>query len=252
VNTFDMLELEVLRAISTLNLVGIGPLIPFRFLDAQDRNSSDESSRGDHFQGSNEYVQWLNTKKEASVIYVAFGSIAKFSKAQKLEIAHGLLETGRPFLWVVRKTVGDDDELIYKEELDKRGVIIPWCSQMEVLSHRSIGCFFTHCGWNSTMEGVSLGVPMVVMPQWTDQPTNAAFITEVWKVGLRVRVDEKGIVTGEEIESCVNKIMGGERGKEIKANSLKWRERARIAMEESGSSDNNISDFVKNIIEMYK
>lgn len=247
-NTFDMLELEVLRAIGTLNLVGIGPLVPFRFLDAQDRNSSDESSRGDHFQGSKEYVQWLNTKKEASVIYVAFGSIAKFSKAQKLEIAHGLLETGRPFLWVVRKTVGDDDELIYKEELDKRGMIIPWCSQMEVLSHRSIGCFFTHCGWNSTLESLACGVPMVAFPQFTDQMTNSKLVEDVWKVGVRVsEINEDGIIVkGGEIKKCLELVMGsGERGDGIRRNARKWKNLAMEASKEGGSSDKNLRAFVE-------
>ncbi|KAI6693931.1 hypothetical protein NL676_021641 [Syzygium grande] len=94
VNTFDVLELEVLRLISTLNLVGVGPLVSFHFLDVQDHNSSDKSSKDDLYRGSEDYVQWLNTKEEGSVIYVAFGSISKFSKAQKREMARGLLETG--------------------------------------------------------------------------------------------------------------------------------------------------------------
>ncbi|KAK3414649.1 hypothetical protein EUGRSUZ_H00503, partial [Eucalyptus grandis] len=205
VNTFDALELEALRAIGTLNLVGIGPLVPLSFLD------SDQSSRGDRFLGSEDYVKWLNAKEEASVIYVAFGSIAMLSKAQKREMARGLLETGRPFLWVMGKGDGDDDELIYKEEIDKRGVIVPWCSQIEVLSHPSIGCFLTHCGWNSTIESLVCGIPMVAFPQWADQMTNAKLVEDVWKVGVRVsEIDQEGIIVeAGEIKKCLELVMGG-------------------------------------------
>ncbi|KAI6693925.1 hypothetical protein NL676_021635 [Syzygium grande] len=77
-----------------------------------------------------------------------------------------------------------DDELIDKEELDKRGMIIPWCSQIEVLSHPSIGCFFTHCAWNSTLKSLVCGVPMVAFPQFGEQMMNAKLVEDAWKVGL--------------------------------------------------------------------
>jgi len=244
VNTFDALELEALRVIGTLNLVGIGPLVPLSFLD------SDQSSRGDRFLGSEDYVKWLNAKEEASVIYVAFGSIARLSKAQKQEMARGLLETGRPFLWVMRKGDGDDDELIYKEELDKRGVIVPWCSQIEVLSHPSIGCFLTHCGWNSTIESLVCGIPMVAFPQWADQMTNAKLVEDVWKVGVRVsEIDQEGIIVeGGEIKKCLELVMGGgERGDEIRRNAKKWKDLVMEASKDGGSSDKNLKAFVEEI-----
>ncbi|KAI6693924.1 hypothetical protein NL676_021634 [Syzygium grande] len=221
VNTFNALELEALRAIGTLNLVGIGSLVPLGVLD------SEKSSGSDRFLGSEDYVEWLNTKEEASVIYVAFGSIARLSKAQKQEMACGLLETGRPFLWAMRKSDGDDDELFYKEELDKRGVTVPWCSQIEVLSHPSIGCFFTHCEWNSTVESLVCGIPMVAFPQWANQMTNAKLVEDVWKVGIRVsETNEEGIIVeGGEIKKCLELVMGGgERGDEIRKNVKKWKD----------------------------
>lgn len=99
VNTFDALEEGPLRAIDKLNLVGIGPLLPSAFLDGQDL--ADTSFGGDLFQDSKNYIEWLNTKPKASVIYVSFGSISVLSKQQKDEIARGLLSSGRPFLWVM-------------------------------------------------------------------------------------------------------------------------------------------------------
>ncbi|KAJ6366650.1 hypothetical protein OIU77_003101 [Salix suchowensis] len=86
------------------------------------------------------------------------------------------------------------------KESSGKGVIVSWSPQLDVLAHRSVGCFITHCGWNSTLEALSLGVPMVAMPHWTDQPTNAKCIADVWQVGVRVKPNEKGIVTKEEVE----------------------------------------------------
>ena len=94
------------------------------------------------------------------------------------------------------------------------------------------------------LEALRLGVPMVAMPQWTDQPTNAKFIVDVWKVGVRIKLNEKGIATKEEIELCIKEVIEGERGQKMKMNSLRWKELAKEAMDEGGSSNKNIETFV--------
>ncbi|GLT66594.1 hypothetical protein SLA2020_389510 [Shorea laevis] len=86
----------------------------------------------------------------------------------------------------------------------------------EVLAHEAVGCFVTHCGWNSTLEALSFGVPMVAVPQWTDQSTNAKYIMDVWKMGLKAPVDEKGLVSREAAKHCIREIMEGERGKRLR------------------------------------
>ncbi|KAF7149809.1 hypothetical protein RHSIM_Rhsim02G0067600 [Rhododendron simsii] len=101
VNSFDALELEALQAIKKLNFVAIGPLIPSAFLDGKD--PSDNSFGGDLLQKSNDYIEWLDSKPRRSVIYVAFGSNSALAKQQTEEIACGLLDCGRPFLWVMRR-----------------------------------------------------------------------------------------------------------------------------------------------------
>jgi pathogen-inducible salicylic acid glucosyltransferase len=98
------------------------------------------------------------------------------------------------------------------EESSKKSLLVTWSPQLEVLAHKSVGCFMTHCGWNSTLEALSLGVPLVAMPQWTDQPTNAKCIADVWHVGVRLKANEKGIVTKEKVEGCIREVMEGERG----------------------------------------
>ncbi|KAI3420733.1 uncharacterized protein J3R85_012542 [Psidium guajava] len=251
VNTFDALESEQLNAIDELELVAIGPLMP----SVEGRDSSDALLGGDLFQGSGDYVKWLGTKPAASVIYVSFGSISTLPKPQKEEIARGLLSTGRPFLWVIRKG-GDDgkqeepeDELSCEEELRKRGMIVPWCSQVEVLSHPSVGCFVTHCGWNSTLESLVCGVPMVALPLWADQPTNAMLMEDVWRVGVRADGNGQGIVEGGELERCLELVMGGgERSEEMRRNAEKLKDSAREAAKEGGSADKNLKAFLDEIV----
>ncbi|GAB4825797.1 hypothetical protein Ancab_008673 [Ancistrocladus abbreviatus] len=106
-----------------------------------------------------------------------------------------------------------------------------------MLANEAIGCFLTHCGWNSTLEALCLGAPMVGMPIWTDQPTNAKHIQDVWKVGLRAKVDDKGLVTREEVESCIRQVMDGEEGQVMKPNAKRWSKLAKEAISEGGSFD---------------
>lgn len=251
VNTFDALEPGPLKAIGNVTMLGIGPLIPSAFLDGQD--PLDKSFGGDLFQSSKDYIQWLDTKPEGSVIYVSFGSISVLSNAQKEEMARGLLGTGRPFLWVIRKDKeeegeGEEDQLSCMEELKQKGMIVSWCSQVEVLSHASVGCFVTHCGWNSTFESLACGVPMVAFPQWTDQQTNAMLVENEWKVGVRVNANERGIVEGDEFKRCLELVVAnGEEGEEIRRNAKKWKGLAREAAKEGGSSDRNLKAFLEKI-----
>ncbi|CAI0421404.1 unnamed protein product [Linum tenue] len=113
------------------------------------------------------------------------------------------------------------------------------CCQLEVLAHESTGCFVTHCGWNSTIEALSMGVPMVTVPQFADQPTNAKFVEDVWGVGVRVMI-EWGVV----------EVMEGERAKGIRKNAEKWKTLARAAVADGGSSDRNIEDFVDELVNL--
>ncbi|KAI8009989.1 UDP-glycosyltransferase 74E2 [Camellia lanceoleosa] len=116
-----------------------------------------------------------------------------------------------------------------------------------MLAHKAIGCFVTHCGWNSTLEGLGLGVPMVGVPKWADQLTNAKFIEEIWSVGVRAKEDEKGVLRREELMGCLKEVMEGERSVEIRKNACKWKELAKEAISEGGSSDKSIDEFVEHL-----
>ena len=192
-------------------------------------------------------MKWLDKMETGSVVYAAFGSLAALGEEQMEEITWGLKNSNCYFLWVVRESEQKKLPTNFVSETAEKGLVVSWCPQLEVLAHKAIGCFMTHCGWNSTLEALSLGVPMVAMPQWTDQTTNAKFIVDVWKVGVRIKVDEKGFASKEEIELCIREVIEGESGKEMKRNSVKWKELAIEALDEGGSSDKNIEEFVANL-----
>ena len=228
-------------------LLTIGPTIPSFF---SDKRVNDDMAYGLNFfkaHQSETCIKWLSSKPKGSVVYVSFGSMASLREEQMGELAWGLKGSSHYFLWVVRAS--EEAKLpkgFINEELEK-GFLVRWCPQLEVLASNAIGCFFTHCGWNSTSEALTLGVPMVGMPQWTDQTTNAKFIKDVWKVGVRVREGEDGVVRREEIEACIREVMEGERGKEMKENAMKWSGFTREAVGEGGTSDRNIDEFVSKL-----
>ncbi|XP_008793440.1 crocetin glucosyltransferase, chloroplastic-like [Phoenix dactylifera] len=243
-NTFDALETDAIKAIDTMELIAIGPLVPFLSLDGTDSNGTTISD-GDLFEADNKgYMEWLDSQPERSVVYVSFGSISLIKKQQLAEISWGLEESGRPFLWVVRKdNRGEGVEL----EDGENGMVVEWCSQVKVLSHPSVGCFVTHCGWNSTLESLACGVPTVGVPQWTDQATNAR-LAEAWGTGVRGELSKEGVLEGKELKRCVEVVMGeGERGMEIRRKAEIWRDRAREAVRERGSSEGNLRNFVDGI-----
>ncbi|KAK6930661.1 UDP-glucuronosyl/UDP-glucosyltransferase [Dillenia turbinata] len=250
VNTFDELEPEALKAIDRFKLIAVGPLMPSAFIE-DGTDPSDTCFGGDLFQKPNDdYVDWLNSHDISSVIYVSFGSISVLSKKQMEEIAKGLLESDRPFLWVIRsKEDGqEEDTESITNDVQPKGKIVQWCSQVEVLKHPSVGCFLTHCGWNSSLESLVSGVPVVAFPQWTDQGTNAKLIEDVWRTGVRVSVNDEGIVEGNEIKRCLDLVMGGgESGIEFRLNAKKWKDLARQAVRPGGSSYINLNAFVDEV-----
>lgn len=176
------------------------------------------------------------------------GSMAALEEEQVAELAWGLKGTKYYFVWIVRAQEEAKLPNNFKEEIsEKQGLVVSWCSQLEVLAHESVGCFVTHCGFNSTLEALSLGVPMVAMPQWTDQSTNAKYVEDVWEVGKRARPDEKGVVRREVVEMCIREVMEERKGKQMKENAIKWKALAKDAISEGGSSDKNIDEFVNKV-----
>ncbi|KAI8003789.1 hypothetical protein LOK49_LG08G02215 [Camellia lanceoleosa] len=238
-----------LRPIGKHNLIAICLLVPSAFLDGKD--PSDNAFGGDLLQKSRDYVEWLDSKPQSLVVYISFGSFFNFPLQEMEEIARGLLESNRTFLWVLRALADSkkqEDKLSCRDELKKQGIIVSWCSQVEVLSHPSVGCFVTHCGWNSSSESLVLGILVMCLPQFSDQPTNAKLLEDEYKTGVRATKNEKGVVEVDEIKRCIELVMGdGEIGEEIRRNAKKWKYLAKEAAMEGGSSYKNLSAFVDEI-----
>jgi hypothetical protein len=196
-------------------------------------------------------LQWLDAQPDGSVVYVAFGSFTVFDPRQFEELALGLELTGRPFLWVVRPdfTTGELSKAWFDEFLARvagKGMVVSWCPQQKVLAHRAVACFVSHCGWNSTMEGVRNGVPFLCWPYFTDQFLNQSYICDVWRTGIKVPRPAGGGTTGQLVGRDVvwGKVeeLLGDAG--TKSRALALRDIARRAVGEDGSSRRNLERFV--------
>jgi len=219
----------------------IGPNIPSFFLDKQ---WEDDKDYGVTEFKSEECMEWLDDKPKGCVVYVSFGSIVSFGEEQMEEIACCLRECSSYFLWVVRASEETKLPKDFEKKTEK-GLVVTWCSQLKVLAHEAVGCFVTHCGWNSTLETLCLGVPTVAVPYLADQSTNAKLVSDVWKIGTRALVDEKKVVRRETLKHCIDEIMNG--CKEMKNNAIQWRSFAVTAASEGGSSYENVKEFVNNL-----
>ncbi|KAK7373475.1 hypothetical protein VNO80_06884 [Phaseolus coccineus] len=221
----------------------IGPSIPSMFID---KHNKDDEDHGVVQVTSKECIKWLDDKPKEIVVYVSFGSMAVVDEEQIEELAYGLRDSGSYFLWVVRTS---EETKLPKgfEKKSEKGLVVPWCSQLRVLAHEAVGCFVTHCGWNSTLEALCLGVPMVAMPQEADQSTNAKHIEDVWKVAIKASVDGKHVARREVLKHCIREVMDTERGKEMKRNAMQWKTLAANAVNEGGSSHRNIAEFVNTL-----
>ncbi|XP_076952726.1 UDP-glycosyltransferase 83A1-like [Bidens hawaiensis] len=185
-------------------------------------------------------LTWLDQQPPCSVLYIAFGSITTINQVQFEELALGLELTNKPFLWVVRPGMTKDTTLGFLDRIASRGKIVSWAPQQKVLAHPSVACFMSHCGWNSTLEGVTNGLTFLCLPYFGDQPYNQTYICDIWKIGLWLKEDEAGIITREEIKSKVEQLLGD---KTFKSKALDIKEKVASSVAEGGSSHTNLSKF---------
>uniref|UniRef100_A0A0A9EJ51 Uncharacterized protein n=1 Tax=Arundo donax TaxID=35708 RepID=A0A0A9EJ51_ARUDO len=161
--------IDSLRSILCCPVYPIGPCVPYMTLDDHHTMSNGEvTSQGDYF-------NWLDSQPVNSVLYVSLGSFLSVTASQLDEIALGLALSEVRFLWILREQSSRVRELI--GDTDK-GMVLPWCDQLKVLRHPSVGGFLTHCGMNSTLEAVFAGVPMLALPLFFDQPIDGRLIVE--------------------------------------------------------------------------
>ncbi|XP_021732379.1 UDP-glycosyltransferase 76B1-like [Chenopodium quinoa] len=195
-------------------------------------------------------ISWLNAHAPKSVLYISFGSIAAVSEADFLEIAWGLANSKQPFLWAIRPGLvrGLDGPAPlptgFLEKIAKQGRIVTWAPQDEVLAHPAVGGFMTHSGWNSTLESICEGVPMLCFPCFGDQMVNARHVTDVWKVGLRF---ENGL-NRDDIENSIRRVLVENEGKEMSQSLACLKEKASLCLAAGGSSHKSLETLVSHIL----
>jgi hypothetical protein len=241
-NTFDELEGPVLDAIRNriLPLYTLGPLLhgaennQNQIFDLSESIWSEETG----------CVKWLDGQEPSSVIYVCFGSITVISDEELVEFASGLEASKQPFMWALRPDLIHGHSAVlpveFLEKVKDRSFLVSWAPQMKVLSHPSVGGFLTHSGWNSTMESICAGVPMISWPFFAEQQTNRRFVSDVWKIGMEMHE----VVRRENVENVVRRLMRGEEGQQMKKRIDRLRDASIRAVGKGGSSYNNMEEFV--------
>ncbi|XP_027179347.1 7-deoxyloganetin glucosyltransferase-like [Coffea eugenioides] len=248
-NTFEQLEHGILEQFSSMmdHLYTVGP-IHLLLKEVQKDDHSTEAIQSNLWKEDDSCIEWLNSKKAGSVAYVNFGSITVMTENQLVEFAMGLANSMQYFLWIIRPDLVNGGPIDLPPEFfiasKDRGMLATWCNQEVVLSHPSVGAFLTHCGWNSVLESLSAGVPMICWPFFADQQTNCLSCCSYWGVG--VEIDNN--VNRKEVENVVRDLMEGEKGKEIKKKTLEWKNKAEEAIKHGGSSYLNLDKMIEEVL----
>ncbi|MBA0752814.1 hypothetical protein Gogos_001616 [Gossypium gossypioides] len=222
--------IDALKAELSLSIYTVGPSIPYLDLSHGDKGDC---------------LQWLDRQPSNSVLYVSMGSFLSVSNVQMEEITAGLQDSGVRFLLVAR-----EGSWKLKHGYGGEGLVVPWCDQLRVLCHPSIGGFWSHCGWNSVKEGIFAGTPFLTFPLFADQNLNSKLIVEDWKIGWRIKKHQ--FTTRGEISSLVKKLMDLESDDEVKQMRARGKELQKEclqAIERHGSSESTINSFIHSILQ---
>ncbi|KAL6962330.1 7-deoxyloganetin glucosyltransferase [Sarracenia purpurea var. burkii] len=247
-NSFEKLDHKVLDPLSSM-FPPIYPIGPLHLLMNQIDDDSLKPMGSNLWKEDIECLEWLNSKEPNSVVYVNFGSITVMTPSQLVEFAWGLANSNQTFLWIIRPDLVTGDTALLPPKFvattKERSFITSWCPQEQVLAHPSIGGFLTHCGWNSTIESISNGVPMVIWPFFAEQQTNCWSCCSEWGIGREIDSNVKR----DEVESLVRELLVGEKGKEMKRKAMEWKKLAEEAVESSSSSSFvNLDKVVKQVL----
>ncbi|CAH9127602.1 unnamed protein product [Cuscuta epithymum] len=240
--------LDLLRGVSKGLQWAVGPFNPISFSNEIDPKNRHKS------------LEWLDNQEKDSVLFVSFGTTTPLSGDQITELAIGLEQSTQNFIWVLRDRdrgdLSDGGGAVradlpdgYEERTRERGLVVrDWAPQLEILGHASTGGFLSHCGWNSCMESISMGVPVAAWPMHSDQPRNATLITRGLKVGISLmdwdRRDE--IVNREGVAEGVKKLMASKAGEEVRQNAVKLSESLKMSIS-SGAGRAELESFISHI-----
>nr|QWT69383.1 7-deoxyloganetic acid glucosyltransferase [Gynostemma pentaphyllum] len=251
-NTFNELEAQHLRYLSSIfkKVYPIGPIHALSNSKLGDFSFSSSSSIGK--KEDETCIPWLDSQASKSVIYVSFGTLAKMKSEELIEFWHGLVNSEKPFLCVLRKDVvneGEEAGKLIKQLVGEggekvKGITVEWAPQEKVLKHPSVGGFLTHCGWNSMMESIEAGVPMIGWPVLGDQPSNATWIEQVWKIGFEIKEKWDRLT----VEKMVRALMEDpKKENEIQKCVEKFSKFANESVSKSGLSFKNFESLIEEL-----
>ncbi|KAM6578205.1 hypothetical protein CsatB_030042 [Cannabis sativa] len=251
VNSFEGLEAHGANSFNngeTPPIYMVGPVVNFK---GQPHSSTD------HVQ-NNRIFKWLDEQPQSSVVFLCFGSVGTFDASQLREIASGLECSGHRFLWSIRvQQPTIIDEILpegFLERIGSKGMICnEWAPQVEVLAHNAVGGFVSHCGWNSILESLWYGVPIVTWPVYAEQQLNAFQMVREFDLAIELRLDYRNrghnqLVTAEEIGNAIKKLMEGDHNVVMRKKVKEMSDIARKSVEKGGFSFDAIRKFIDNII----
>ncbi|CAL5336701.1 unnamed protein product [Camellia sinensis] len=265
VNTFTELEFHALKSLQDDHTIPkIYPVGPVLNLKGGSPNEAQNS------QSEVDIMRWLDDQDPSSVVFLCFGSMGSFDGDQVKEIARALESSGHRFLWSLRqpppkgkielpKQYENPTDVLPEGFLDRMaeiGKVIGWAPQVAVLSHRAVGGFVSHCGWNSTLESLWCGVPVATWPMYAEQQMNAFQLVREFGMAVEIKMDYRKdfgmkempvMVTAEEISSGIRQLM--DVSDEIKHKVKKMSEESRVAVTEGGSSYCSLGCFIEDVIQ---
>ncbi|XP_019167962.1 PREDICTED: UDP-glycosyltransferase 73C1-like [Ipomoea nil] len=262
VNSFEELEPEYIKEFKKgRNVWAIGPV------SLCNKEESDMAERGNMPSIDKHHcLKWLDSMEANSVLFVCLGSLSRLPTPQMIELGLALESSNRPFIWVIRHISDEFQNWLRQEKYEERvkeqqGLIIyGWAPQVLILSHPSIGGFLTHCGWNSSLEAITSGLPLITWPLFGEQFLNERLIVNVLRIGVKTGVEfpvlfgaeeQTGVqVNRDDIVVAIEEVMGGGEEAEMRRKRMKkLGEMARTAMEGGGSSFHNIAKLIQDVAE---
>ncbi|XP_038720346.1 UDP-glycosyltransferase 73C2-like [Tripterygium wilfordii] len=265
INTFEGLEsayVEEYKKVKANRVWCIGPVCLYN------TEALDKLERGNKTSiDENECFKWLDLQQPRSVVYACLGSVSNLTPSQLKELGLGLEASGRPFIWVLRggKRLKEMENWISEDGIEERikgrGLIIRgWAPQVLILSHQAIGGFLTHCGWNSILEAISTGMPMITWPLFEDQFCNEKLVAQILRIGVSLGVEvptpfaqeEKAGVLAkkEDFQKAIDRLMSeGDEGEERRRRTRELGEMAKRSVEEEGSSYLNLTQLIQCIMQ---
>ncbi|KAL3819774.1 hypothetical protein ACJIZ3_005679 [Penstemon smallii] len=271
INDFVALQMEPLKRRNG-DIYNTCRLIEAPYLDLLDREEEVNSTKRKSWaigpilptklssNGQQKCLEWLDKQEAKSVIYVTFGTTTSMSDEEIEELALGLEQSKQRFLWVLRDA--DKGNVFhgearrgklpqgFEERVKEVGIVVrDWAPQIEILAHESTGGYMSHCGWNSCIESITMGVPVAAWPMHSDQPRNTMLVTEVLKIGLVVRewTHREELVKASTIGNVVKRLMASEEGNVIRKRAEDLGATVRQATEKGGVSRVEFDSFIAHI-----